>query len=112
MSRGTMPASTHQTKEINMITNMSQIGNVLFFEIMSESAVNDIAPMTKAFLLQQTLDANSNLAVRRYKNASIAARNEQGDDGDGDEDSDFVARHDAVLTGITDYLNAISMLEA
>ncbi|MDB5609641.1 MAG: hypothetical protein JWP25_6541 [Bradyrhizobium sp.] len=93
-----------------MITNMSQIGDVLFFEIMSESAVNDIAPMTKAFLLQQTLDANSNLAVRRYKNASIAARNEHDDDGD--EDGDFVARHDAVLAGITDYLNAISMVEA
>ena len=93
-----------------MIANMTHIGDVLFFEIMSEPAVNDIAPMTKAFLLQQTLDANSNLAVRRYKTASIAARNEQEDDGD--DDADFVARHDALLAGIEDYLNAISAAEA
>jgi hypothetical protein len=109
MSRGKI-STTHNRTEINMIANMSQIGDVLFLEIMSEAAVNVIAPLTKAYLLQQKLDANSNLAVRRYNNASIVARNEQ-DDG-CDDDADFVERHDALLAGIADYLDAISVVEA
>ena len=94
-----------------MITNMSQIGSVLFLEIMNEAQIIDIASRTKEYLLQQKLDADSNLAVQRYRTASIAARNEQDDDCD-DADPNFVERHDALLAGIADYLNAVSVVEA
>jgi hypothetical protein len=88
---------------------LNQIGDVLLLEIMVEAALEDIAPLTTAFLLQQTPDAHSNVAIRHYAVAAVAARNEQEDE---DGDADFVSRHDAVLAGIAAYLSAIAVVEA
>jgi hypothetical protein len=88
----------------------NKIGDVLLIEIMVKAAlVEDIAPLTTAYLLQQTVDTHSNVAIRRYAVAAAAARNEQEDE---DGDTDFVSRHEAVLAGIAAYLNAIAVVEA
>jgi hypothetical protein len=90
------------TTETNTMTN-DQLKHVLFYDIMGDAALNDIAPLTT--VLMKSLNNLQVHNVRRWMKSSIAARAEEIEDGFNDE-PEFPARLDAVFTGVRDFLTA------